>query len=116
MNQSKKLAKKDKIFIIDWLAEHYPNAFFKKHNQIKPLKLGIYEDVLDFYERLDTHIFSKSDLKEALNFYSASPAYLSSQKENAARIDLFGNEVDVVTKEQADYAKSKYESRYTKPE
>ncbi len=106
--------KKDKLNIIDWLIEHFPNAFFKKGNQIKPLKIGIFDDIIDFYERLDTPPFSKKSLREALSYYSASPAYLNCQKENAARIDIYGNEVDVVTQEQARYAHQRYLERYNK--
>ncbi|HHF7375049.1 ProQ/FINO family protein [Legionella bozemanae] len=107
-------AKKDKLQVIDWLIEHFPNAFFKKGNQIKPLKIGIFDDIIDFYERLDSPPFSKKSLREALSYYSASPAYLNCQKENAARIDIYGNEVDTVTQEQAKYAHQRYLERYNK--
>jgi len=39
--------KKDKLEIIDWLIEHFPSAFFKKGNQVKPLKIGIFDDIID---------------------------------------------------------------------
>ncbi|AWN74362.1 protein convertase [Legionella anisa] len=106
--------KKDRLHVIDWLIEHFPNAFFKKGNQIKPLKIGIFDDIIDFYERLDSPPFSKKSLREALSYYSASPAYLNCQKENAARIDIYGNEVDTVTQEQAKYAHQRYLERYNK--
>lgn len=106
--------KKDKQLLIDWLIEHFPNAFFKKGNQIKPLKIGVFDDIIDFYERLDSPPFSKKALREALSYYSASPAYLNCQKENAARIDIYGNEVDIVTQEQAKYAHQRYQERYNK--
>ena len=113
MNQQQNDAvKKDKLKIIDWLIDHFPAAFFKKSNQIKPLKIGIFDDIIDFYERLDTPPFSKKSLREALNYYSASPSYLNCQKENAARVDLYGNEVDAVTEEQAKYAHQRYQQRY----
>ena len=113
MNQTS-IVKKDKLEIIDWLIEHFPNAFFKKSNQIKPLKIGIFDDIIDFYERLDTPPFSKKSLREALSYYSASPAYLNCQKAEVARIDIYGNEVDVVTVEQAKYAYQRYQERYAK--
>lgn len=105
-------AKKNKLMTIDWLIEHFPAAFFKKGNQIKPLKIGIFDDIIDFYERLDAPPFSKKTLREALNYYSASPAYLNCQKANSARVDLYGNEVDVVTEDQAKYARKRYQQRY----
>lgn len=113
MDQQYELAKKDKLKIIDWLIEHFPAAFLKKSSQIKPLKIGIFDDIIDFYERMDSPPFSKKALREALNYYSASPAYLSCQKANAARVDLFGIEVDIVTEEQAKYAYQRFQQRYS---
>lgn len=112
MNQQNETAKKDKQQIIDWLIEHFPNAFFKKGGQVKPLQIGIFDEIIDFYERLDSSPFSKKALREALSYYSSSPAYLSCQKPNAARVDLFGNEVDVVTEDQAKYAYQRFQQRY----
>ncbi|WP_019216722.1 ProQ/FINO family protein [Legionella tunisiensis] len=112
MNRQNESVKKDKLQIIDWLIEHFPNAFFKKGSQVKPLQIGIFDDIIDFYERLDTPTFSKKALREALSYYSSSPAYLNCQKANTARVDLFGNEVDVVTEEQAKYAHQRYQQRY----
>jgi ProP effector len=114
MNHQISNVKKDKIEIIDWLIDHFPNAFFKKSNQVKPLKIGIFDDIIDFYERLDTPPFSKKSLREALSYYSASPAYLNCQKADTARVDIYGNEVDVVTQEQAKYAYQRYQERYAK--
>ncbi|WP_058524520.1 ProQ/FINO family protein [Legionella birminghamensis] len=113
MNQNN-LVKKDRLQIIDWLIEHFPNAFFKKPVQVKPLQIGIFDEIIEFYDRLDSPPFSKKALREALNYYSSSPAYLSCQKVNAARVDLYGNEVDVVTEEQAKYAHQRFQNRYTK--
>ena len=112
MTPQSETIKKDKLKTIDWLIEHFPAAFYKKATQIKPLKIGIFDDIIDFYERLDTPPFSKKALREALNYYSASPAYLNCQKIHAARVDLFGNEIDVVTEEQAKYAHQRYQQRY----
>jgi ProP effector len=114
MNQPINTEKKDKLVIIDWLIEHFPSSFFKKGNQIRPLKIGIFDDIIDFYERLDTPPFSKKSLREALSYYSASPAYLNCQKTNMARVDIYGNEVDVVTEDQAKYAHQRYQERYSK--
>jgi len=113
MNQISSV-KKDKLEIIDWLVEHFPQAFFKKNNQVKPLKIGIFDDIIDFYERLDTPPFSKKSLREALSYYSASPAYLNCQKADAARVDIYGNEVDIVTPDQAKYAYQRFQDRYAK--
>lgn len=104
--------KQDKQAAIEWLVEYFPNAFFTKAREIKPLKLGIYEDIMDFYERLDSPPFSKKLIREVLNHYSSSKAYLKCQKANTPRIDLFGYEFDTVTEEQAQYAETRYNERY----
>jgi len=112
MNQPQNASRKDKLITIDWLIENFPAAFFKKPNQIRPLKIGIFDDIIDFYQRLDNPAFSKKAIREAMNYYSASPAYLSCQKESVARVDLFGNEVDIVTDEQAKYAHRRFQQHY----
>ena len=111
MNQHEGV-KKDKQMIINWLIEHFPNAFFKKGQQVKPLQIGIFDEIVEFYDRLDSPPFSKKALREALSYYSSSPAYLNCQKANSARVDLYGNEVDIVTSEQAKYAHQRYQQRY----
>ncbi len=112
MNQVVKTSKKDKLQAIDWLTEHFPATFFKQAKQVKPLKIGIYDDLMEFYDRLDSPPFSKKILREAINYYSSSPAYLGNQKINAARVDLYGNEMDTVTEDQAKYAYLRYQQFY----
>lgn len=106
------LAKKEKLNILNWLIEQFPAAFFKKASDVKPLQIGIFDEILEFYDRMDTPPFSKKSLKEAIRYYSLSPAYLRCQKAGISRVDLYGNEVDVVTAEQAKYAEQRYIMRY----
>jgi len=113
--KSNKMAKKDKLILVDWLVEHFPSAFFKQTRSIKPLRIGIFEEISDFYHRLDSPTFSKKALRDALAYYCTSPAYLNCQKTDAARIDLFGNEVELVTSDQAKYAQQRYERQYLSP-
>ncbi len=107
--------KQAKLKIINWLIEHFPAAFFKKTKHIKPLKIGILEDVFAFYEQLETPPFSKKALRNAVTYYCTSPAYLSAQKTGAERIDLYGNEMELVSAEQAKYAQLRYERQYLTP-
>lgn len=109
------LAKHSKIKVIDWLVEQFPAAFFKKSRYVKPLKVGILEDVFAFCLQLETPPFSKKAIRSALTYYCTSPAYLNAQKQNTPRLDLFGNELDLVTEEQAKYAKQRYEQQYLSP-
>ena len=106
--------KSEKIMVLEWLVDQFPNAFFQKSHLVKPLKLGIFEDIVDVYDRLDDPPFSKKLLREALNYYTASKSYLSCQKANAERIDLFGHPNDLVNEEQAIYAQKRYSERYDK--
>jgi ProP effector len=110
MNQP--ISKKEKMDVIDWLIEYFPNAFFRKANEVKPLQIGIYDELIHFFNRLESPPFSNKILKGGLSYYSASPGYLKCQKEGAARVDLYGNEIDVVTADQAKYAHQRYQLRY----
>lgn len=112
MRNEYQLAKQEKIKTLDWLIDTFPAAFFKRANSIRPLKIGVYDDIIEFYQRLEAPPFSKNLLKQALNYYSASPAYLNCQIEGAARVDLLGNEIDVVTKEQEKYAHERRKRSY----
>lgn len=109
------LLKREKIKLIDWLIENFPAAFFKKARNVKPLKVGILDDILDFYRGLSKPPFSKRLLRTALAYYCSSPAYLSAQKNGAARVDLYGNEIEVVTAEHAKYARQQYKRQYLSP-
>lgn len=102
-----------KLEVLDWLIENFPNAFFKTSSEVKPLQIGIFDELMTFYERLNTPPFTRQAIREALRYYSTSPAYLRCQKAETGRIDLFGYEVDIVTLEQAEYAKQRYEEKYT---
>lgn len=104
--------KLEKQTVIAWLIDQFPNAFFQKSHLVKPLKLGIFEDIMDFYERMENPPFSKKILREALNYYTASKPYLLCQKSNAIRIDLFGHPNDMVNEEQAVYAQKRLQERY----
>lgn len=105
--------KTEKQLVISWLIEQFPKAFFSKSHLVQPLKLGISEDIIDVYERLEVRPFSKKLLREALNYYTASKAYLLAQKPYAQRVDLFGQPNGTVTAEQAMYAQQRYAERYT---
>ena len=98
--------------VVNWLVETFPSTFFKAKKKVKPLQLGIIEDILDTYERLDVVPFSKKRLRSGLNFYTSSKGYLQAQVEGANRINIFGQNVEPVTAEQAQYAKDKFAEKY----
>jgi ProP effector len=105
------LSKSAYIHALDWLVATFPNAFSRKPKEIKPLKIGILEDIYQHMDNLNNPEFTKQDIKQAIQFYSSSPMYLTCQKEDAARVDLFGQEVDVVNHEQAKYAQLRFEQK-----
>jgi len=98
--------------VVDWLKEHFPLAFPRSAKQVRPLQLGIMEDILDFYDRLITPPFSKKRLRSGLNYYTSSKAYLLAQKAGVMRVNLYGFDVEPVTEEQAAYAQEKYQQRH----
>lgn len=100
------------IEVLTWLIEYFPSTFFKQPHHIKPLKIGIFNDLSEFYNRLDNPPFSKKRIREALNYYSASKAYLKKQTTGQGRIDLYGRVVDTVTEDQALYAKERLRIKY----
>jgi ProP effector len=116
---NKDFKKTDYLQTLDWLMTYFPNTFSRKPKEVKPLKIGILEDIYLFYDTLKFPEVDKQAIKQAIQHYSASTVYLSCQKEDQARIDLYGQEVGVVNKEQAKYAQERYEQkmvmRQTKP-
>lgn len=98
--------------VLLWFYEQFPQAFSARKKQVKPLQRGIMEDIVDIYERLDVAPFSRKRLRQGLNYYTSSKAYLLSQQEGVYRVDLFGNEVEKVDKAQAKYASERFQTRY----
>lgn len=113
MNQ---IERADSQEVVNWLKEHFPKAFKSKKREVKPFQLGIMESLLDYFERLDVPPFSKKKLRQGLNFYTSSTAYLTAQQEGVYRIDLFGEEIEQVDAEQAKYALEKLNERKAKKE
>ncbi len=90
---------------LDLLYKYFPKAFIKEGNCL-PLKIGIFDDLkaaVPSHEGL-----SISKVRAALRLYTTRLRYLYSLKEGAARIDLDGNEVEVVTAEHAKFAKDRF--------
>src|SRR5262245_4511237 len=73
--------------IIKQLVERYPKAFFMLGKDRKPLKVGIFHDIVaDLGEAM-----SESELSLALGSYTNNSGYLSALKDGADRIDLNGD-------------------------
>lgn len=97
-NQVKPNAVKD---LVTLLAEKFP-ACFSLTGPAKPLKVGIFQDLA---ERLqESPEISKTSLRQALRLYTSSWRYLDALKEGAHRVDLDGNDGDVIDAQQAAHA------------
>lgn len=87
--------------IITYLAQHFPNCFTLE-GEAKPLKVGIFQDIIS---RLGgDEVLSKTKLRVALRAYTMSWRYLYSIREGAHRVDLDGNQGDVISKEHVEHA------------
>jgi ProP effector len=108
-NSSKK-ARSDALL---WLATAFPAAF-DNSVRIRPLKSGIMNDILQHAEKAAEQNISKSKLREAVVVFTRRLDYLACLKSREMRIDLEGNEVGVVTEEEAEHASAKIKKRIEK--
>lgn len=84
------------------LCEKFPKAFSLKQEEVKPLKVGIINDLKEKIAELDG--ISLSKIRAAVRKYTYSIQYLDAVKAGSKRVDLDGNEVSEVTKEHEDYS------------
>jgi ProP effector len=96
-----------------WLAAHFPAAF-DNSLRIRPLKIGIMDDILLHADKAEEVGISKSKLREAVVLFTRRLDYLACLKLREMRIDLQGNEVGEVTEEEAVHAAAKIKKRVEK--
>jgi sRNA-binding protein len=72
---------------------------FKTNRPKQPLKLDIYQDLLDYYSN-ETR-FTSQDLSRAVKIYLSSQDYLASLVAGAERLDIWGRAAGRVTASQA---------------
>ena len=82
------------------LCERFPKTFFMFELRRRPLKIGVHLDIAALLPTLST-----KEIRSAMRWYTANRFYNKACIENAPRIDLDGNEVGVVSADEA--AKSK---------
>ncbi len=90
---------------LELLYQHFPKAFIKE-GDCKPLKVGILEDLKPLIA--DIEGLSISKVRAAVRIYTTRLRYFYAVREGAMRIDLNGNEVEPVTAEHAEYARSRF--------
>ncbi|MBL4764562.1 MAG: RNA chaperone ProQ [Colwellia sp.] len=94
----KRISTKD---IITYLTEKFPECFSVK-GQVKPLKVGIFQDLAD--KLTDDETVSKTRLRQALRHYTSSWRYLKAIKLGTFRVDIDGKDVAKIDEDQANYA------------
>ena len=86
---------------LTYLCAKYPQCFFLD-GQIKPLKIGIFQDLA--IDLGDSEIVSKRLLRLSLRHYTSSWRYLSAIKAGIPRINLLGEEGEIVEAQHAEHA------------
>lgn len=89
--------------VLSWLSKTFPKAF-DIEGAIRPLKIGILQDILAYAEQNGGLPFSKGKLRKALVVFTRRMEYLTCVKMRDTRIDLYGNEIEPVSEEGAKLA------------
>ncbi len=99
------------LAMLNTLHEKFPKTFFSDFKKVKPLKVGIREDIkvaLGLKKKYDSEsLYQKKLLWAALNIYTQTPEYLQKLSRQLYRIDLNGNRTERVTDEQVLFAKAR---------
>jgi len=89
--------------VIEFLANKFPLSFSVK-GEAKPLKIGIFADIAEQITEDDP--VSKTQIRHALRRYTNSWRYLESVVKGGQRVDLEGNDVEELTQEHVQHAKT----------
>ncbi|MFT4653768.1 MAG: ProP effector [Patiriisocius sp.] len=87
--------------VLPFLCNKYPKCFFLD-GSAKPLKIGIFQDLASELEGLE--VVSKRLLRLSLRHYTSSWRYLAAVKTGVARINLVGDDGDLVEEQHALHA------------
>ncbi|KTD07925.1 ProQ/FinO family protein [Legionella jamestowniensis] len=109
----KNQSKKNRNDALSWLATTFPQAF-DNTLRIRPLKIGIMDDILALADKAAACGISKSKLREAVVIFTRRIDYLTCLKAREMRVDLQGNPVSMVTEEEAEKAAAKIKKRVEK--
>jgi ProP effector len=108
-NSSKKLREQ----ALQWLTVNFPQAF-DNSSCIRPLKIGIMEDIFQYADKAAAEGISKSKLREAVVIFTRRLEYLTCIKLREMRIDLLGTPINEVTEEESAHAAAKIKKRVEK--
>ncbi len=99
---------------VELLKAHYPQCF-KEPAEIKPLKVGIKQDLVKHLgTREDIIINDKTCMIKSLSYYVTTLHYFKTVVEGAIRIDLDGNSAGVVTLEEGRYSAEQLKAKLQK--
>lgn len=104
-NQPKLTSSKE---IIAFLAERFPQCFTAE-GEARPLKIGIFQDLVQRMQGDDSLALSKTQLRAALRRYTSSWRYLYSIKPGARRVDLDGNPGEELDASHVEHARQQLE-------
>jgi ProP effector len=114
LNRKQKiLAKKARHDALVWLETTFPDIF-NTSICIRPLKIGIMEDILNYVEKNNIPNISRSKLREAIVVFTRRVDYLTCLKTRERRVDLEGNIGEEVTEDEAERASQKIKKRVEK--
>jgi sRNA-binding protein len=83
--------------LIKLLSEKFPECFALYEQRRRPLALGIHKEIA-----LAMPTLTKVQISTAMRYYVSNEGYCRACREGAARINLLGHEVGVVTAAEAD--------------
>ncbi|MBA3537511.1 MAG: ProQ/FinO family protein [Tatlockia sp.] len=109
----KNKSKKARSEALSWLAETFPQVF-DNTLCIRPLKIGIMDDILAYADKAEADGISRSKLREAVVVFTRRIDYLTCLKAREIRVDLKGESVAPVTEEEAEKASAKIKKRVEK--
>lgn len=96
---------------VDLLRVYFPECF-KSMAEVKPLKIGIKEDLLKRLSTIENIVTEdKACMVKSLSYYVNTQSYHKSVSAGAMRVDLDGQPAGIVTAEEAKYSVEKQQAK-----
>ncbi len=93
--------------VLNILADRYPAAFHADGRLVRPLAVGVLQELRAAREGDNPLPLTTQDLRRALRYYTQGAAYHRAVARGDARINLLGEAVAEVTEEQKQHATAK---------
>ncbi len=93
---------------LEWLKQNFPKVFANDPKNIKPLKIGIAQDIFAELDKFEEPPISRKQCRLALRYYANQVDYIKTiLVPGNYRIDLEGNKVGMVSEKEAGSLKAK---------